>query len=99
MSRLEMVRGDVVDSANRIDEAATAVAGLAAGEEVGQVATLLPGSDSAAQASALATTWTAEYAAWAEAVREHAQSMRDASALIEESDLAVAQGYGIPQAV
>lgn len=94
MSRLEMVRADVVDSANRIEEAATAVDGIEAGTTVERIASALPGSDSAAKAGTLASTWTQEYNTWASDVRDHAESMRNASALIEESDLAVATGWG-----
>lgn len=65
--------------------AATTVEGVASSvrnhvpDEVGQIATALPGSSSGAAGSTLATTWTDAYAAWATSAETHAQSMRDAA--------------------
>lgn len=98
MSSVEIVKDSVVSSANRIEEAATVVDGLEAGTQVEGVATALPGSDSAAKATTLGATWTQEYDAWAQSVREHAEAMRTAAADIEETDVAVAAAYrpGVP---
>ncbi|WP_110208832.1 hypothetical protein [Nocardioides daejeonensis] len=57
-------------------------------DEVGNVSTALPGSDSASAASTLSTEWKTRFTGWADDVDTHATSMRDSADDWDGADLA-----------
>lgn len=63
-------------------------------DQVGQIATALPGSASAAAGTALATAWTDAYLGWATSAETHAQSMRSCAASWTATDEAVMAKFG-----
>lgn len=93
----EIDAGTVRAAATRIEQVASTVRAHVP-DEVGDVASVLPGSASSSAGAALAVAWGEALGAWAARADTHAQSLRDAAGAWQETNEDVARRFAGRQA-
>ncbi|GAB3654511.1 hypothetical protein GCM10027596_06420 [Nocardioides korecus] len=91
MDGFKVVAGDIRASAREMEAAATGVSGANPGHDVADVATALPGGQSAGAATALVTKWTARFRGWHDDAHSQAERLTTAAANYDASDFAADQ--------
>lgn len=96
MSTVQVVRADVQDAAAKVQAAAAGVGSVSPGSDLSGVGEALPGSDSAGAASALVSEWDQQFSSWKTDAEDQHDRLVSAVNHIEQTDVAVATGFGRP---
>ena len=91
MDGFKVVAGDIRAAAREMEAAATGVSAANPGHAVAPVATALLGSESAAAAATLATTWAARFKDWHDDTHAESEKMTRAADNYDASDYAADQ--------
>lgn len=91
MDGFKVVAGDIRAAAREMEAAATAVAAANPGHDVADVATALPGGQSASAASALVAKWTDRFKGWHDDAHSQGERLTRAAANYDASDYAADQ--------